>query len=167
VIGIETARLALREFTEGDAAFVLRLVNEPSFLRYIGDRGVRSLEDARRYIADGPVAGYARHGHGLMRVDRKSDGAVVGMCGILKRDTLPDPDLGFSFLPEYWSQGYALESAQAVMRLAREALGLGRVVAITTRDNGRSIRLLEKLGFRFERMIGIGGEELRLFECEP
>jgi RimJ/RimL family protein N-acetyltransferase len=89
------------------------------------------------------------------------------MCGILKRDTLPDPDLGFSFLPEYWSQGYALESAQAVMRHAREALGLGRVVAITTRDNGRSIRLLEKLGFRFERMIGIGGEELRLFECEP
>jgi RimJ/RimL family protein N-acetyltransferase len=167
VIGIETARLALREFTGDDAAFVLRLVNEPSFLRYIGDRGVRSLEDARRYIADGPVAGYARHGHGLLRVDRKSDGAVVGMCGILRRDTLPDPDIGFSFLPEYWSQGYALESAQAVMRHAREALGLGRIVAITTRDNRRSIRLLGKLGFRFERMIGIGDEELSLFASEP
>jgi RimJ/RimL family protein N-acetyltransferase len=167
VRGIETPRLALREFTEGDAAFVLRLVNEPSFLRYIGDRGVRDLEDARRYIADGPVAGYARHGHGLMRVDRKSDGAVVGMCGILKRDTLPDPDIGFTFLPEYRSQGYALESAQAVMRHAREALGLGRIVAITTRDNDLSIRLLGKLGFRFERMIEIGGEELRLFASEP
>jgi RimJ/RimL family protein N-acetyltransferase len=167
VSAIETARLVLREFTADDAAFVLRLVNEPSFLRYIGDRGVRNLEDARRYIADGPVAGYARHGHGLMRVDRRSDGAVVGMCGILKRDTLPDPDIGFSFLPEYWSQGYALESAQAVMRHAREALGLGRIVAITTRDNGSSIRLLGKLGFRFERMLEIGGEELRLFASGP
>jgi RimJ/RimL family protein N-acetyltransferase len=167
VSAIETARLVLREFTEDDAAFVLRLVNEPSFLRYIGDRGVRNLEDARRYIADGPVAGYARHGHGLMRVDRRSDGAAVGMCGILKRDTLPDPDIGFSFLPEYWSQGYALESAQAVMRHAREALGLGRIVAITTRDNGSSIRLLGKLGFRFERIIEIGGEELRLFASGP
>jgi RimJ/RimL family protein N-acetyltransferase len=167
VSAIETARLVLREFTADDAAFVLRLVNEPSFLRYIGDRGVRNLEDARRYIADGPVAGYARDGHGLMRVDRRSDGAVVGMCGILKRDTLPDPDIGFSFLPEYWSQGYALESAQAVMRHAREALGLGRILAVTTRDNGSSIRLLGKLGFRFERMLEIGGEELRLFASGP
>lgn len=160
---IETARLRLREFTPEDAAFVLRLLNEPSFLRYIGDRGVRSLDDAKRYIADGPVAGYARFGYGLMRVERKSDGATVGMCGVLKRDTLPDPDIGFSFLPEHWSQGYALESARAVMRHAREILGLGRIVAITTRDNEPSMRLLEKLGFRFERMIPMGDEELRLF----
>ncbi|MGH8721280.1 MAG: GNAT family N-acetyltransferase [Burkholderiales bacterium] len=89
------------------------------------------------------------------------------MCGVLKRDALPDPDIGFSFLPEHWSQGYALESARAVMRHAREVLGLGRIVAITTKDNEPSIRLLEKLGFRFERMIPMGDEELRLFASAP
>ena len=164
---IATARLDLREFTPDDAAFVLRLVNEPSFLRYIGDRGVRTLEDARRYIAEGPAAGYARHGHGLMRVVRREDGAEVGMCGILKRDALPDPDIGFSFLPEFWSQGYALEAARAVMRHARGALGLGRIVALTTKDNEPSIRLLGKLGFRFDGMVDMGGEELRHFVSDP
>ncbi len=164
---IETERLVLHPFTADDAAFVHRLVNEPSFLRYIGDRGVRSLDDARRYIADGPVDGYARHGHGLMRVVRKADGAAIGMCGVLRRDTLPDPDLGFSFLPEYWSQGYALESARAVLRHARAAPALGRILAITTVGNESSMRLLDRLGFRFERMITLGGEELRLFVSEP
>jgi RimJ/RimL family protein N-acetyltransferase len=164
---LQTERLTLNEFTAGDAAFVLRLLNEPSFLRYIGDRGVRNLDDARRYIGDGPVAGFAKHGHGLMRVDRKSDGITVGMCGVLKRDALPEPDIGFSFLPEYWSQGYALESASEVMRHARETLGLGRILAITSRDNGPSMRLLGKLGFRFERMIAFGDEELRLFASDP
>jgi len=167
VIVIETERLALHEFTESDAGFVLRLVNEPSFLQYIGDRGVRTLEDARKYIADGPVAGYAHHGYGLLRVTRKSDGTTVGMCGVLKRDTLPDPDIGFSLLPEHWSQGYAMESAGAVMKHARETLRLGRILAITTRDNEPSIRLLGKLGFRFDRMISFGNEELRLFVSEP
>lgn len=164
---LATERLELKPFTREDADLVLRLVNEPAFLRYIGDRGVRSLDDAKRYIADGPVAGYARFGYGLMRVERKSDGATVGMCGVLKRDALPDPDIGFSFLPEHWSQGYALESARAVMRHAREILGLGRIVAITTQDNEPSMRLLEKLGFRFERMIPMGDEELRLFASAP
>jgi len=164
---LETARLALREFDAHDAEFVLRLVNEPSFLRYIGDRGVRTLDDACKYIADGPVAGYARDGHGLMRVERKSDGASLGMCGLLKRDALPEPDIGFSFFPEYWSQGYALEAASAVMRHARDTLAIGRILAITTRDNASSMRLLDKLGFRFERMIALGTEELRLFASEP
>jgi RimJ/RimL family protein N-acetyltransferase len=163
---LETARLALREFDARDAEFVLRLVNEPSFLRYIGDRGVRTPDDARKYIADGPVAGYARDGHGLMRVERKSDGASLGMCGLLKRDALPEPDIGFSFFPEYWSQGYALEAASAVMRHARDTLAIGRILAITTRDNASSMRLLDKLGFRFERMIALGTEELRLFASE-
>jgi len=162
-----TERLELREFTLDDAEFVLRLVNEPAFLRYIGDRGVRTLDDARSYIADGPVAGYARDGHGLMRVVRKSDGTGVGMCGVLKRDTLPDPDIGFSFFPEHWSQGYALESARAVMRHARETLRLGRILAITTKDNQPSMRLLGKLGFRPEGIVNLGGEDLRLFASEP
>lgn len=167
MIAIETERLQLREFTADDADFVLRLVNEPAFLRYIGDRGVRTPDDARRYIADGPVASYARHGHGLMRVLRKADGVEVGMCGVLKRDTLPDPDIGFSFFPEYWSQGYAFESARGVLRHARETLGLSRILAITTPDNEPSMRLLGKLGFRFDRMVNLGGEELRLFVSEP
>jgi ribosomal-protein-alanine N-acetyltransferase len=162
-----TERLELREFSAADADFVLRLLNEPSFLRYIGDRGVRTSEDARRYIADGPVAGYARHGHGLLRVLRKSDGAGIGMCGVLKRDTLPDPDIGFSFLPQYWSQGYALEAARAVMAHARGVLGLERILAITTQDNESSMRLLGRLGFRSDGMITMGDEELRLFVSEP
>jgi RimJ/RimL family protein N-acetyltransferase len=164
---IETERLRLVEFTPEDAEFVLRLLNEPSFLRYIGDRGVRTVEDARKYILDGPVAGYERQGHGLMRVVRRSDGETVGMCGVLKRDSLPDPDIGFSFLPEHWSQGYAFEAASAAMRHARGTLGLGRIVAITTKDNGPSIRLLGRLGFRFDRLVTIGSEELNHFVSDP
>jgi RimJ/RimL family protein N-acetyltransferase len=164
---LETERLVLREFAAEDAQFVLRLVNEPSFLRYIGDRGVRTLDDARRYLTDGPLAGYARDGHGLMRVVRKADGAGIGMCGVLKRDTLPEPDIGFSFFPEYWSQGYALESAGAVMGHARGTLRLGRILAITTKDNEPSMRLLGRLGFRFDRMIAFNAEELRLFVNDP
>jgi [ribosomal protein S5]-alanine N-acetyltransferase len=167
VSALETERLVLHEFTEQDAPLVLRLVNEPAFLRYIGDRGVRTIDDARRYIADGPVAGYARYGHGLMRVVRKADAAEIGMCGVLKRDSLPDPDIGFSFFPHYWSQGYALESAQAVMRHARGALGLGRIVAITTQENEPSMRLLGRLGFRFDRLVTMGNEELCLFVSDP
>jgi RimJ/RimL family protein N-acetyltransferase len=167
VTAIETERLRLVEFTPDDAGFVLRLLNEPSFLRYIGDRGVRRLDDARRYIMDGPVAGYARHGHGLMRVVRRSDGEDIGMCGVQKRDTLPDPDIGLSVLPEHWSQGYALEAASAAMRHARGTVRLGRIVAITTRDNEPSIRLLGKLGFRFDRLVAIGSEELNHFVNDP
>jgi len=169
MIVIATDRLELRQFDGHDAEFILRLVNEPSFLRYIGDRGVRSIADARRYIADGPVAGYARNGYGLLRAVRKADGVTVGMCGVLKRDTLPEPDLGFSFLPEHWSQGYAFESAGAVMNHAREVLGLGRILAITTLDNESSIRLLGKLRFRFDRMFTVGDDPtaLRLFVSEP
>ena len=164
---LDTERLELHPFTADDADFVLRLLNEPSFLRYIGDRGVHDLESARRYIADGPVAGYARDGHGLMRVVRKADGKALGMCGVLKRDTLPDPDIGFSFVPPHWSQGYAFESARAVMRHARDVLGVGRILAITTKDNEPSMHLLAKLGFRFDRMMTMGSEELRLFVSEP
>lgn len=159
----------LAQLADRDAEFILGLLNEPSFLRYIGDRGVRSADDARRYIREGPVAGYERYGYGLLRVALKADGTAIGMCGVLKRDTLPEPDLGFSFLPEHWSKGYALEAATAVMRHARNALHLGRILAITTHDNGPSMRLLGKLGFRFDRMITLGEDvtELRLFVSDP
>ena len=164
---LDTERLELHLFTADDADFVLRLLNEPSFLRYIGDRGVHDLESARRYIGEGPVASYALRGHGLMKVVRKADAEALGMCGLLKRDTLPDADIGFSFFPAYWSQGYAIESAAAVMRHARDVLGIGRILAITTKDNESSMRLLARLGFRFDRMIEMGAEELRLYVGDP
>ena len=166
---LRTERLALAELADRDAAFIHGLLNEPSFIRNIGDRGVRTLDDARRYIQEGPVASYARHGFGLYRVALQESDEPIGICGILKRDSLPEPDLGFSFLPAHWSRGFALESASAVMRHARETLGLGRVVAITSIDNEPSIRLLGKLGFRFEGMIRFGddGSQVRLFASEP
>jgi [ribosomal protein S5]-alanine N-acetyltransferase len=168
-IRIETGRLLLTELTDDDAAFILGLVNEPSFLRYIGDRGVRTLDDARRYIRQGPAACYEKYGYGLLRMGVKPGGTPIGMCGVLRRDTLSDPDLGFSMLPAWWSKGYAYEAAAAVMRHARESAGIGRVLAITNVDNDPSIRLLGKLGFRFERMVRLGDDptELRLFVSEP
>ena len=166
---LETARLVLTQLADRDADFIRGLLNEPSFLRYIGDRGVRTADDARRYIQDGPVASYARYGFGLLRVGLKAGDAPIGICGVLKRDTLPEPDLGFSLLPAYWSKGYAYEAASAVMQQARGPLGLGRILAITSVDNDPSISLLGKLEFRFERMIRLGEdtEELQLFFSEP
>ena len=162
---LETERLVLRRLSRGDAPFLLELLNEPSFLRYIGDKGVRTEADARRYVETGPLASYERFGFGLLRVELKESGEPIGMCGLLKRDALPDVDVGFAFLPRFWSKGYAFESASAVLAHARDALGLRRVLAITSPDNEASIRLLEKLGFQFERMARVpeDGPEVRLF----
>jgi [ribosomal protein S5]-alanine N-acetyltransferase len=147
----ETQRLQLHRFDANDAAFVLQLVNEPSWLEFIGDKGVRTLDDARAYIANGPVAMYASRGHGLYRVELKSTGEVIGMCGLIKRDTLPDVDIGYAFLPAHWGKGYAEEATRATLSHARDALGMPRVVAIVTPTNAPSIRLLEKIGLRYER----------------
>ena len=165
---LETERLVLRQLSPDDAAFVLALLNEPSFLRYIGDKGVRDLDDARQYILNGPVASYERNGFGLYLVELKENGIPIGISGLVKRDTLPDADIGFAFLPAYWSKGYAVESAAAVMNYAREALGLTRIVAITSPDNEASARLLGKIGLRFERMIKLSedAEEVKLFTPE-
>ena len=162
---METERLVLRHLTEGDAAFMLRLLNEPSWIRFIGDRGVRELEGARGYIAQGPAASYARHGFGLFLVEVKGTGTPAGICGLIKRDELEDVDIGFAFLPEFWGRGYALESAAATLEYARSVVGLKRVAAIVAPDNESSIRLLEKLGLSFERMIRLAGdeEELKFF----
>jgi len=149
---IETERLVLRRLTTDDAAFILELLNDPAFLRYIGDKGVRTDADACRYIATGPMASYERHGFGLYRVELKDGGEPIGMCGLLKRDYLPDVDIGFALLPAYRSKGYTLEAASAVLAHARDTLGLERVLAITSPDNVASIGLLERLGFRFDRM---------------
>ena len=162
---LKTDRLNIRWITLEDAPFILNLLNQPSFLRYIGDKGVRNLQDAVRYIETGPLASYERFGFGQFLVVLKNSGVPIGMCGLLKRDTLPDVDIGFAYLPEYWSQGFALEAATAVMNYARADLHLGRIVAITSPDNGSSIKLLGKLGLRFEQMIKLSEDqdEVRLF----
>jgi RimJ/RimL family protein N-acetyltransferase len=164
---LETERLILRLLNEDDAPFILRLVNEPSWLRYIGDKGVRSLEDARGYLRNGPLDMYARYGFGLWLVARKEDAAPLGMCGLIKRDALPNVDIGFAFVPDAWGQGYALESAAAVLAKGRDDFGLKRIVAITSLDNASSIRVLEKIGLSFERVIELNpGDPVRLFARE-
>ncbi len=165
MIVCETPRLRLRQLTQDDAAFILELLNEPDFIRNIGDRNVRTLEDARRYIRTGPVSGYERAGFGLYRVELKDTATPIGVCGLLKRDYLPDVDVGFALREDFRGRGYAFESASAVMRHAREALGIERIVAITSPDNHASIRLLSRLGLRFERMIRAPDEdrEIRLY----
>jgi RimJ/RimL family protein N-acetyltransferase len=150
---LETDRLILRRFTVADAAFILRLVNEPSWLEFIGDKGVRTLQDARDYILDGPIEMYQRCGFGMYLTELKHGRAQVGMCGLIKRDTLPDVDIGFAFLPEFWGRGYAHEAAVAVLAHGHEAFNLQRIVAITSPGNLSSIRVLEKVGLEFERML--------------
>lgn len=162
---LETGRLLLRRFTLDDAAFILLQLNEPSWHRFIGDKGVRTLDDARKYLRDGPLAMYERTGAGLLLMTLKSSGAPMGMCGLIKRDALEDTDIGFALLPAFWGDGYAVEAATAVMRFGREVLGLRRIVAITSPDNVRSIALLERIGLRFERGIRLAGadEEISLY----
>ena len=147
----ETPRLRLRELTEQDAAFILELVNEPAWLRFIGDRNVHSLEDARGYIARGPVASYAKHGFGLWAVELCASAEPLGMCGLIRRDSLPYADLGFAFLARHRGHGYAREAAVATVALAHESFGLGRLLAITDPDNTASRAVLEDVGFAFER----------------
>jgi [ribosomal protein S5]-alanine N-acetyltransferase len=151
-----------------DAAFILELVNEPSFIQNIGDRKVRSLEDARSYIRNGPMASYERHGFGLYLMEMKDTHEPMGMCGLIKRETLENVDIGYALLPRFWSQGYAVEAAQAMKDYARDVVGLKRLVAITDPANQGSIRVLEKIGFRFEKMIRLSADdiELKLFEVQ-
>ena len=159
---LETPRLLLRELTLDDAGFYLRLVNEPSWLRFIGDRGLRNLEGSRRYLADGPVASYARNGFGLWVVHPRQRSEPVGLCGLVRRDSLPHPDLGFAFFPSAWGRGWASESAAAVLDLARYSLGMRRVLAITDPANAASIRVLRRLGMRKTGTHRLPGEKLTL-----
>jgi RimJ/RimL family protein N-acetyltransferase len=162
---LETQRLLLRRLTVNDAPFILTLLNEPSFIRYIGDKSVRDLEAARQYILNGPVASYDRHGFGLNLVELKESHTPIGICGLLKRDELPDADIGFALLPDFWNKGFAFEAATAVLQDAHYRLSLERILAITSLDNEASINLLERLGFKFEKVIQLtaGGEQVRLF----
>jgi len=162
---LETERLALREFGPDDDAFILELLNEPGWLRYIGDRGLRTREAARDYIVNVPMSMYARCGFGLWAVQRKDDATLLGMCGLIRRETLADVDIGFAFLDRHQGRGYAYEAATAVVAHGRDAFGLSRIVAITALDNAASIKLLGKIGLAFEGLITLAGstEAVRLF----
>jgi [ribosomal protein S5]-alanine N-acetyltransferase len=161
---IRTERLVLRRLELHDAEFILELLNDAEFLRFIGDKGVRTVSEARAYILKGPMDSYWRHGFGLYAACLR-DATPVGICGLVKRDGLADVDVGFAFLARHRSQGYAVESASAVLHHAREMLGLQRIVAITTPDNLGSIAVLEKIGLKFERMISLDEQapDLKLF----
>ena len=165
---VETDRLVLRRLTAADAPFLVRLLNDPAFLRYIGDRGVRTVADAEAYVRDGPVRSYADHGFGLYLVELKGGRVPVGLCGLLKREGLDDVDVGYALLPEYGARGYAVEAARATLDYARDVLGLGRVVALVTPGNTASTRLLAKLGMAFERTLRLPGsdEDVELYATD-
>jgi len=159
---LETERLVLRQFSIDDAQFIFELLNEPSFIQNIGDRGIRTLDDARSYILRVPIASYEQNGFGLYLVVSKETGESIGMCGLIKRDTLEDVDIGYAYLPRFWSKGYAVEAALAVKEYARDVVGLKRLVAITDPENQASIRVLEKIGLRFEKMVRLSEDDIDL-----
>jgi RimJ/RimL family protein N-acetyltransferase len=162
---LETERLALRELNESDASFIIELLNSDGWLKYIGDRNVKAEDQARDYLNNGPIKSYQDHGYGLYLVEIKNEKIPIGMCGIIKRDTLELPDIGYAFLPKYMGQGYAFEIAQQTLVYAKEHLKIDEIFAITVRENKSSIKLLEKLGFSFQKLIDAPNDsvELRLF----
>jgi RimJ/RimL family protein N-acetyltransferase len=162
---LETERLRLRRLTLDDAPFLLGLLNEPSFLRHIGDRGVRTLEQAEVYLTKGPLDMYRWLGYGLYLVERREDSVPIGICGLIRRPGLDDTDIGFAFKPEFWRRGYAHEAAAATLEHGRRDLGLARIVAIVAEGNEASARLCRKLGMRYERRVRLApqDEELLLF----
>lgn len=156
---LETARLSLRTVEQADAPFYLNLLNTREFIENIGDRGIRTLAAAREAIAKGPVAMQDALGHSIYLVELKDSGVAIGMCGLIKRDTLDDVDLGYAFLPPYFGRGYGFEAAAAVLEHARGALRMRRLVAIASPGNIASIALLEKLGMRFEKLVHLSPED--------
>jgi RimJ/RimL family protein N-acetyltransferase len=163
-----TTRLTVRRMSISDAGFILTLLNEPSWLRFIGDRGVRTIDDAKNYIIQGPVAMYASLGFGLCTVELKDSACPAGICGLVKRDYLDAADIGFAFLPAHWGKGYAYEAATAILNFAKADLGLKRILATTRPENIASQKLLEKLGLRFERLMAHpdGDRDLRVYATD-
>jgi len=162
---IETERLIIREYAFEDDIFILKLLNDPSFIENIVDKNVRTIEAARNYLSTGPMASYEKNGFGLWCVVLKEGNIAIGMCGLIKRDVLDDIDIGYAFLPEYCSKGYAIESVAAVKKYANTNLGIKRVVAVVNPENARSIKLLEKMNFVYEKMVRLAPEEkeIKLF----
>ena len=156
---LETERLGLREFTSDDAFFIVELLNTQGWLKFIGDRNVKTKEQAIEYLENGPIKSYEENDFGLWMVELKKDKTPIGMCGIIKRESLEHPDIGFAFLPEYFGKGYAFESASATLAYAKEKLGMEKILAITIPENEKSIRLLEKIGLSLEGSIAATAEE--------
>ena len=156
---LDTERLAVRTISVDDAPFYLTLINDPSWIQNIGDRGVRTEQAAREAILTGPVAMQRQFGFSLYLIERKDGMLPIGICGLIKRATLQDVDIGFAFLPQFWGQGYAHESASAVMQYANTTLGLRRLAGITSPENGSSNRVLRKLGFRFDKVTHLSDDD--------
>jgi ribosomal-protein-alanine N-acetyltransferase len=165
---LETIRLQLTHMGPSDAGFLLRLMNEPAYLKHIGDRGVRTVEDARSYLESRFSASYTKFGYGLYRVTRTGLADPIGICGLVRRESLEHPDLGFALLEEHWSRGYALEAAAAVLEHGFGPLGLRTILAVTSPANEASVRLLEKLGFAYEKPVVMAPNagEVSLFKIE-
>ncbi|WP_299824933.1 GNAT family N-acetyltransferase [uncultured Pontibacter sp.] len=159
---LETARLRLREFTLSDTNFIIELVNSPGWLQFIGDKNIKTAEQATAYLENGPLESYRQNGFGLSLVERREDGEAIGMCGIIKRDSLENPDIGFAFLPGYYRNGYAYEIASATLDYAQNQLALHKIAPITLPTNLRSIKLLEKLGLSFVKTIILPGSKEKL-----
>lgn len=165
---IQTERLVLRHLTPDDAEFILELLNEPDWIKYIGDRGIRTVEAAKQYIVEGPMAMYKEHGIGLYLIEIKASGKPIGLCGLLHRDFLKDVDLGFALHSNYWGEGYAYEAAKATLAYGADDLGYRRIVGFTSLDNKKSANLLKKLGMKDEGTIKYAStaEDVRLFAKE-
>lgn len=159
---LETDRLTIRQLTLADAPFIVELVNTPGWLRFIGDRHIKTNEQAETYLTNGPMTSYAQNGFGLFGVELKSEKTLIGMCGLIKRDTLPNPDIGFAFLPESMGKGFAFEAANAVTALAINTLKISTILAITLPENQPSRKLLEKIGLKFVRVFLIEDDEEEL-----
>ena len=161
----QASRLYLRHIEIEDAGFMLSLLNEPAFLKFVGDKQVRDLESAQSYIRQGPIASYESYGFGLYLIELVGSSEAIGMCGLLKRSFLESADLGFALMAEYRGHGYAFEAAQVTVDLARDILKLPNLVAVTADNNDRSIKLLQKLGMSFDKLIALPGsdKEVKLF----
>ena len=168
MISFETERLLVREFTKDDGPFVFELMNSEGWLKYIGDRNIKSIEAAEAYIEKTYFPSYELNGHGAYIVILKETGKPVGSCGLYKRDNLEHPDVGFAFLTNYLGKGYGFEATQGVMKHAEETLGLTTFLGFTLADNTVSIKLLEKLGLKKKGPFFLKDdpEELLLFSNE-
>lgn len=166
-IMLETERLTLREFDLADAEFMYELMNSPLYIKNIGDRNIHSIEDATTFIVDKIISSYKKHDYGLYAVILKETNRVIGMSGLVRRDNLPNTDIGFAFLPNFMGKGYAYEASQRVMRYVQEDLQLDTILAITTKENHRSIKLLNKLGLFYQSVIEWDGEEILLLSTRP
>jgi RimJ/RimL family protein N-acetyltransferase len=156
---VETKRLLLRKINVEDAAFVLRLVNEPSFLSNIGDKGLKNLPDAEQFILEGYWTNQEHPGYGMFLVALKDGGEPIGGCGLLYRKVLDVIDIGFAFLPEYWNRGFAYEAAEAIMKYGYSTLGVKKIVGLTSEDNFGSINLLKKLGMDFKKIVKMSDDD--------